>query len=71
LTINGKKNNLYRKDFDVLADYLNIPIKVRYDMFDNKIEVLCEIIRSSKVGKEKQDQFIAIINERYQRMDFI
>jgi serine/threonine-protein kinase HipA len=36
LTLNGKKNKLSRKDFDLFADHFNIPQKVRYEKFEKK-----------------------------------
>ena len=64
LTINGKQNNLKRKDFDILADYCKIPEKVRYDKFDKKFDLIKRIIEISQIDKEKQEQFIRIIKER-------
>ena len=64
ITINGRKNNLKRSDFDKLADYLDIPIKIRYEKFENKFNAMKKIIESSQIDKEKQEQFIKIIKER-------
>jgi len=64
LTINGKKNKLKRDDFDILAEYLNIPIKVRYDKFNKKFSVMESIIQSSQIKQEQQKLFIEIIRER-------
>lgn len=64
ITINGKKNNLKRSDFDKLADYFDIPIKIRYEKFENKFNVMKKIIESSQIDKEKQEQFIRIIKEK-------
>ena len=64
ITINGRKNNLKRSDFDKLADYLDIPIKIRYEKFENKFNAMKKIIESSQIDKEKQEQFIRIIKER-------
>lgn len=69
LTINGKQNNLRRKDFDLLADYCKIPLKVRCEKFEHKFERMKEIIRSSFVEKEKQGRFIEIIKERFSRLN--
>lgn len=68
LSINGKNNKLERKDFDVLADYFNIPVKVRYEKFENKFDMMQNIIGSSYIDKEKQAQFIQIIKERAARL---
>jgi len=68
LTINGKKNKLSDKDFQDLAQYLNIPQKIRYEKFDRKLNVMSEIIRNSKLDKEKKARFMDITKERFQRM---
>ena len=71
LTINGKKNNLLRKDFDALADYLKIPFKVRYEKFVKKAEQFKVFIYASKLEPKGQEKFVAIVEERYLRMDLI
>ena len=48
LMINGTKDKLKREDFDKLADSLKIPIKIRYEKFENKFEAMKEIIETSK-----------------------
>lgn len=69
LSINGKKNNLKREDFDRFADYLKIPIRIRYEKFENSQILTDPIIRSSKIKKEDQEQFIEIIRERLSRLE--
>lgn len=69
ITINGKKNKLKIEDFDALAEYLNIPKNVRYDKFENQCAAMKEIINNSAVSKEKQQQFLAIIEERLARLN--
>lgn len=69
ITINGKKDKLKRSDFDQLADYLNIPIKIRYEKFENKMIIISAIIESSQIVKEKQQQFIGIVKERLGRLE--
>ena len=69
ITVNGKKNNLKRSDFDRLADYLDIPIKIRYEKFENKFDVMKKIIESSHIDKEKQERFLEIIKERLSRLE--
>ncbi|MFH1857164.1 MAG: HipA domain-containing protein [Candidatus Omnitrophota bacterium] len=64
ITINGKKNNLQREDFDVLAEYLNIPPKVRYEKFEDKFDDMRKIIDQSIIAWERQEQFLEIIQER-------
>jgi len=69
LTINGKENNLKRKDFDILADYNKIPGKVRYEKFSRKFEEIQKIINTSCLDTEKQKRFIEIIKERLTRLE--
>ena len=68
ITIHGKKNKLLREDFDRLGDDFNIPIKIRYEKFGNKFNVMRKIIKTSSVAKEKQGQFLEIIKERINRI---
>lgn len=69
IDINGKKNRLSRTDFDKLAEYLNVPVKVRYEKFDGKLEMMAGHIRSSRLSKEDQDKFLGIIGERLHRLE--
>lgn len=69
LSINGRKNKLKREDFDKLADYLNIPVKIRYEKFEKSSNLMETIIKNSEIKKEAQKQFIDIIKERLSRMD--
>ena len=68
LSINGKKAKLKRDDFDKLADYLNIPIRVRYEKFEKRLTSMETIIKDSEIKKEIQEQFINIIKERLSRI---
>ncbi|MBU1006684.1 MAG: HipA domain-containing protein [Candidatus Omnitrophica bacterium] len=68
ITINGKKNSLKIEDFNKLAVYLNIPLKVRYEKFENKFNTMRKIIDSSSIAKEKQQRFLEIIEERLIRL---
>lgn len=69
LSINGKRNGLKREDFDKLADYLNIPMKIRYEKFEKSLNLMERIIKNSEIKKDTQGQFINIIKERISRMD--
>jgi len=68
LTINGKQNNLKRKDFDIFADYCKIPEKIRYEKFNKKFDLMKKIIETSCIDKEKQERFIEMIKERLGRL---
>ncbi len=69
LTINGKKNKLKREDFDKLAEYLNVPIKIRYETFEKKLNLMEAIIANSKIAREAQGKFVDIIKERLSRLN--
>ena len=69
LSVNGRKNNLKREDFDKLADYLNIPARVRYEKFEKNLKLMETIIRNSEIKEEAQERFINIIKERLSRVD--
>ncbi len=68
ITINGKKNKLRREDLDNLAEYLDIPIKVRYEKFEEKLDLVKKIIETSSIDKKKQARFLEIIKERIDRL---
>ncbi len=69
LAINGKNNKLKIEDFDKLADYLNVPIRIRYGKFKNSLSLMEEIIRGSEIKKDVQERFIDIIKDRLSRMN--
>ena len=69
LNINGKKNKLGRNDFNKLADYLNVPVKIRYEKFEKEFGLMKEIVKNSKIKDEKQEKFIDIIRERLSRLE--
>ena len=69
LSINGRKNELKRDDFDKLAEYLNIPIRIRYENFAKSLLLMETIIKNSKIKKETQGRFINIIKDRLSRMN--
>ncbi len=67
LTINGKKNRLKRADFDVLANYFQIPLKAAsaiYDRFENKILSTEDIIRNSFLPGEYQKKYLDYLHDR-------
>lgn len=69
LSINGKNKQLKREDFDKLAEYFSIPIKIRFEKFQNKLDLMESIIKNSKIEKDAQERFINIIKERLSRMN--
>ena len=69
ININGKKSRLLKADFDKLAEYLNVPIKVRYENFGRKFDTMKRIIRASQINKADQATFLDIIKERLRRLE--
>lgn len=69
ITINGKKNNLTRADFDALAIYLNTPVKVGYRNFEHKLSVIKGVIEKSKLHEEDKASFMTIVEERLNRLN--
>lgn len=69
INIQGKKNRLLREDFDRLAEYFNVPIKVRYERFEKKFSLMREIITASQMSDEDQTRFLGIIKERLDRLN--
>jgi len=69
LSINGRKNKLERKDFDKLADYLNIPLKIRYEKFAKSLNLMKVVIKNSEIKSETQERFIKIIRTRLACLD--
>ncbi|MDD3375251.1 MAG: HipA domain-containing protein [Candidatus Omnitrophica bacterium] len=71
ININGKKNHLLRKDFDCLAEYFNVPIKVRYERFEKKFNLMREIVLTSQMNDADQARFLDIIKERLDRLKIV
>lgn len=71
LTINGKSNKLKRDDFDKLADYLNIPLRVRYAKFDKTLSLMKAIIGKSNLKNDSQERLTDIIKERLSRLELL
>jgi len=68
LTLNGKKNQLTRNDFDAFAENLKIPEKVRYEKFNRKRSLIKQLIKDSSLPANFQQRFAEIIEERYRRL---
>lgn len=67
LNINGKRNKLTRKDFDVLAQSLSIdklPLQSIYDRFSKNYRRWMEVIRFSFLSAEMQEKYVQLIDER-------
>jgi len=68
LTLAGKKNKLARKDFDIFADSLKIPEKVRYEKFEGKFGMIKELIQKSELPAGYKTKFLEIVRFRYERL---
>ncbi len=68
LMINGRKNNLTHNDFDILAEVLKIPQKIRYDKFVGKAALVKQFIQESQLPKDFKTKFIQIVCSRYERL---
>lgn len=68
LTLNGKKNDLIRDDFDVLADLLEIPPGVRYEKFEGRGKAVQELVKGSALPEDLKKKFAEIVFSRYKRL---
>lgn len=68
LTLNGKKNNFTRNDFDTFAEHLKIPQKIRYEKFASKTNLIKRFIQSSQLPQDFKSRFIEIVLSRYDRL---
>ena len=68
LTLNGKKNNLSRNDFDTFAEYLKIPKKIRYEKFAGKTTPIKQFIQAGQLPQGFKVKFLEIVLSRYERL---
>ncbi len=71
LTLNGKKSNLLRKDFEEAMDRFDIDDKARVNMFNgfaDKIDEWHNMIGASFLSWEMQDDYIQLIGQRAKRI---
>lgn len=68
LTLNGKKNNLTRKDFDAFAESLKIPEKIRYEKFSGKSGLIKQFILECQLPDDFKKKFAEIVDSRYARL---
>lgn len=67
LTLNGKKNNLIRKDFDLFADNLGInksALKKIYEKFENSFDTFVKIIDKSFLSDQMKEEYINLLRQR-------
>jgi serine/threonine-protein kinase HipA len=68
LSLNGKKSNLRKKDFDYFADKFSINEKalVRiYNRYYNSFSVLDEFIQKSFISRDMKEKYSQLISDRY------
>jgi serine/threonine-protein kinase HipA len=71
LTLNGKKNNLSRKDFDSFAENLKInssALKRIYERFEQNFDEQYEIINKSFLTSQMKEKYIDLLKERRKRI---
>jgi len=68
LTINGKKNNLARKDFDELVNALKINSKASYKNILGSIKTIDRLIKNSLLTDEEKKSLSSIVKERALRL---
>jgi len=68
LTINGKKNDLTRDDFNAFAEDMKIPEKIRYERFERKTSLIKQFILDSQLPIDFKSRFIDIVFSRYERL---
>ena len=68
ININGKKSDLFKSDFEKLAEYLKVPVKVRYEKFYRKFAVVKSLIVTSQLTKADQNKFLEIVRKRLGRL---
>ncbi len=69
LTIQGKKGRIQRKDIDLLANYLGIPEKIRFEKFMGKKELFRSRLAGSLLPGELAEAFDKLLVERFQRLE--
>jgi len=67
LALNGKKNNLRKKDLDLFGDNLGInesALKNIYAKFEDSFDDLAELINQSFLSDEMKEKYTALLDER-------
>lgn len=67
LTLNGKKNNLRKKDFDLFGDKLGInetALKNIYTKVEDSFDDLAELISKSFLSDEMKEKYALLLDER-------
>jgi serine/threonine-protein kinase HipA len=67
LTLNGKKNNIRKKDFDVFANQLRIneaALQKIYDKFGDSFHQMTTLISKSFLSDQMKEKYILLLKER-------
>jgi serine/threonine-protein kinase HipA len=67
LTLNGKKSNFRKKDFDLFAAQLGIndaALRKIYEKFDNSFPEMNKLINKSFLSKKMKEKYLALLGER-------
>ena len=71
LTLNGKKNNINRRDFMVLAEKCKMPSMVAERLIERTVNLLSEFIKltkQSEMPEDLQEEFIELMKARVMRI---
>ncbi len=68
LSMNGKKNKITGKDFDILADCLKIPAKISNKKFLDKENLIRNLIKDSILEDIEKKRLMDIVSERFSRL---
>jgi len=71
LTINGKKNNIKRSDFDIFADTLEINTVEIFNNFLGRIDLICDLIKDSYLNENDKQKLTEIVHERISRLKVV
>jgi serine/threonine-protein kinase HipA len=67
LTLNGKKSNFRKKDFDLFASQLGVnesALRKIYEKFGDSFAEMNNLINKSFLSKEMKEKYIALLDER-------
>ena len=67
ISINGKKNNIARKDFDLFADHFEINRDICYKNIMKK-DLFFEFISNSQLPEDQKKRLQEIVSSRYSRI---
>lgn len=69
LSMNGKKNKITRRDFDMLAEHLKINSKICYKNILDKIHMINDlIIKCEHLNEDEKQRLLDIVKERFSRL---